>query len=447
MKVNKLSDFGYAFQIKLIAALFKDKLFLQQISDILDSSYFESEANIIILDIIKDYYREYNSLPTIEAMKVKIIEMDNELLKKSIADNIKEAFKEMEAEDLDFVKEKALEFCKNQEIKKAIIESVELLNRGDYDSIKVKVDNAMKAGVEKDVGHEYAEHIDERYLESVRNTVTTGWDAIDDIADGGLGKGELGVMVAPAGIGKSWALVNVGANAIRAGLNVIHYTLELNAAYVGLRYDSVFTGIQAQELKYNIDEVKKKVETLKGDLIVKYYPTKAATVNTISAHIQRCMAHGKKPDLIIVDYADLLRGHGKEVRLELGNIYEDLRGLAGEYEIPVWTASQANRSALEDDIIGAEKIAESYSKIMTADFVLSLSRKIEDKLANTGRWHVIKNRFGPDGITFPSKMNASNGQIDIYVDTSIQGKETTKEMDNHNEYLRKMMKKKFDEMN
>ena len=159
------------------------------------------------------------------------------------------------------------------------------------------------------------------------------------------------------------------------------------------------------------------------------------------------MAHGKKPDLIIVDYADLLRGHGKEIRHELGNIYEDLRGLAGEYEIPVWTASQANRSALEDDIIGAEKIAESYSKIMTADFVLSLSRKIEDKLANTGRWHVIKNRFGPDGITFPSKMNASNGQIDIYVDTSIQGKETTKEMDNHNEYLRKMMKKKFDEMN
>ena len=305
----------------------------------------------------------------------------------------------------------------------------------------------IKAGVEKDVGHEYNIHIDERYEESVRNTCTTGWDAIDDIADGGLGRGELGVMVAPAGIGKSWALVNIGANAVKAGLNVIHYTLELNAAYVGLRYDAVFTGISAQDLKYNLEDVKKKVGGLKGDLIVKYYPTKSATVNTLSAHIQRCMANGKKPDLVIVDYADLLRGHGKEVRHELGNIYEDLRGLAGEYEIPVWTASQANRSALEDDIIGAEKIAESYSKIMTADFVLSLSRKIEDKLANTGRWHVIKNRFGPDGITFPSKMNASNGQIDIYVDTSIQGKETTKEMDNHNEYLRKMMKKKFDEMN
>jgi replicative DNA helicase len=447
MKVNKLSDFGYSFQIKLISALFKDKVFLQQIIDILDSSYFDSEANIVILDMIKDYFSEYKNAPTLEAMKIKIVEMDNDLLKKTIAENIKAAFANLDAEDLDFVKEKALEFCKNQEIKKAIVSSVELLNNGDYESIKALVDNALKAGLERNVGHEYKTSVEERYLESVRNTVKTQWEAIDDIADGGLGKGELGVFVAPAGIGKSWALVNVGAAAAKAGLNVIHYTLELNEAYVGLRYDSVMTGIAAQELKYNIEEVKKNVENIKGNLIVKYFPTKGATVNTIASHIERCRANGFPPDMIIVDYADLLRGKGKEVRLELGNIYEDLRGLAGEHEIPVWTASQANRSALEDDIIGAEKIAESYSKIMTADFVVSLSRKIEDKIAGTGRWHVIKNRFGPDGITFPSKMNASNGKIDIYVDTSIQGKETTKEMDNHNEYLRKMMKKKFDEMN
>jgi hypothetical protein len=397
--------------------------------------------------MIKDYFSEYKNAPTLEAMKIKIVEMDNDLLKKTIAENIKAAFANLDAEDLDFVKEKALEFCKNQEIKKAIVSSVELLNNGDYESIKALVDNALKAGLERNVGHEYKTSVEERYLESVRNTVKTQWEAIDDIADGGLGKGELGVFVAPAGIGKSWALVNVGAAAAKAGLNVIHYTLELNEAYVGLRYDSVMTGIAAQELKYNIEEVKKNVENIKGNLIVKYFPTKGATVNTIASHIERCRANGFPPDMIIVDYADLLRGKGKEVRLELGNIYEDLRGLAGEHEIPVWTASQANRSALEDDIIGAEKIAESYSKIMTADFVVSLSRKIEDKIAGTGRWHVIKNRFGPDGITFPSKMNASNGKIDIYVDTSIQGKETTKEMDNHNEYLRKMMKKKFDEMN
>ena len=155
---------------------------------------------------------------------------------------------------------------------------------------------------------------------------------------------------------------------------------------------------------------------------------------------------GIVPDLVIVDYADLLSGKGRERRIELGNIYEDLRGLAGEQNLPIWTASQANRSSLTDDVIGAEKIAEDYSKIMTADFVISLSRKIEDKLAGTGRWHVIKNRFGPDGITFPSKMNASNGMIEIYQENSLEGKETRTDMNNHNEFLRKMLKNKFEEM-
>ena len=323
------------------------------------------------------------------------------------------------------------------------MESVDLLARGEYDQIKMRIDDAMKAGLERAIGHEYIDHVEERYLESVRNTITTGWEIVDDIADGGLGKGELGVFVAPSGIGKSWALVNVGAAAVKAGLNVIHYTLELNEAYVGLRYDAVLSGIQAQELKYHIEEVKDIVGKLKGKLIVKYYPTKGGTVNTLASHIEKCRMQGFDPDLVIVDYADLLRGHGKEVRHELGNIYEDLRGLAGEHEIPVWTASQANRSALSDDIIGAEKIAESYAKIMTADLVISLSRKIEDKLANTGRWHIIKNRFGQDGITFPSKMNASNGQIDIHAPDSLDGQDVQKDMDNHSEYLRKVLKSKY----
>jgi hypothetical protein len=120
--------------------------------------------------------------------------------------------------------------------------------------------------------------------------------------------------------------------------------------------------------------------------------------------------------------------------------------MAGEYEVPVWTASQANRSALEEDVIGAEKIAESYGKVMVADFVISLSRKVQDKLAGTGRWHVIKNRFGPDGITLPSKMNTSSGQINIYADTSVQGKDAQKQMDNGNELARKMLARKFQEI-
>jgi len=396
---NKLSEYGYSFQIKILTCLFTDKAFLQQIIDILESKFFENDANRFIVDIVKEYFNEYKAPPTKEVLKVKVTEIDNDVLKKTVVEHLKDVYRYIGAEDLDFVKQQTLDFCKNQNLKGAIIQSVELLKDGEYDAIKNLIDTAMKAGSERNIGHEYMDNIDERYEESVRNTITTGWEVIDELADGGLGKGELGVMVAPAGIGKSWALVNVAANAVKAGKTVLHYTLELNEAYVGLRYDSVFTGIAAQNLKYNIDDVKEKLKTIKGNLVVKYYPTKGASVNTISSHIEKCKMQGIKPDLVIVDYADLLRGTGKtsELRIQLGNIYEDLRGLAGEQEIPVWTASQANRSALQEDVIQADKIAESYSKIMTADFVVSLSRKIEDKVDGTGRWHVIKNRFGPDG--------------------------------------------------
>ena len=444
---DRLSSYGYAFQIKVITGLLVDRGFLQQISDIMIPSYFESDANNWIVETILEYFNEYKASPTLEVMKVKLEKVEHELLKTQVVEHLKDAWKYTEATDLQYIKDQALDFCKNQEIKRAILASVELLKNGDYEGIKHAVDDALKAGADKDIGHDYMVEIDERYTDAVRDVQPTPWDVINELTDGGLGKGELGVMVAPAGIGKSWALMNVGADLIKKGKTVVHYTLELNEAYVGLRYDSVITGIANQNLKHYKEDIKEQLSKIKGELIIKHYPTKSVGVMGIRAHIEKCIMQGKKPDVVIVDYADLLRGHGQEKRHELEGIYEDLRGMAGEYEIPVWTASQANRSALEDDIIGAEKIAESYSKIMIADFVLSLSRKIEDKLANTGRWHVIKNRFGPDGITFPSKMNASNGQIDIYVDTSIQGKETTKEMDNHNEYLRKMMKKKFDEMN
>ena len=406
---DRLSSYGYSFQIKVITALFTDKGFLQQIADILVPKYFESDANEWIVQTILDYHKEYKASATLEVMKVKLHEVEDDVLKTQIKEHLKDAWKYTEATDLDFIKQQALDFCKNQEIKKAILSSVELLKIGKYDDIKTAIDKALKSGGDKEIGHDYMADIDERYTESVRFTKETPWDIVNELTSGGLGKGELGVFVAPAGIGKSWGLINIGAHAVKKGMTVIHYTLELNAAYVGLRYDSVVTGIANQNLKHYQDQVKSDLAKLDGKLVIKYYPTKK--------------------------------------RHELEGIYEDLRGLAGEYEVPVWTASQANRSALEEDVIGAEKIAESYGKVMVADFVISLSRKVQDKLAGTGRWHVIKNRFGPDGITLPSKLNTSTGQINIYADTSLQGKDAKKQMENGNELARKMLAQKFKEIN
>ena len=196
-----------------------------------------------------------------------------------------------------------------------------------------------------------------------------------------------------------------------------------------------------------MEDVKKSVENVPGDLVVKHYPTKTASVTSLKAHMDKMTLQGKKPDVVIVDYADLLRGPSKEKRHEeLEEIIEDLRGMAGEYEVPVFTASQINRSGAEDDIITGTKIAGSFSKMMTADFVVSLARKIEDKLAGTGRWHVIKNRFGPDGMTFPSKANFSTGQIHIYNEDSISGQQTKKEMKSGESLVRKELAQKYKEM-
>ena len=444
---DKLSEYGYGFQVKVIAAMFTDRSFLQQIADIIQSDYFESDANSWLLEIILTHFREYKSPPSKDVLKVKVTEIDNDILKTAILEQLKEVFRYMESDDLSFVKDEILKFCKNQEIKRAIMDSVGLLKMGNYDEIKTKIDGAMKAGADTNIGLDYKANIAARYAEASRQTITTGWDVVDDLMDGGLAPGELGVVMAPAGIGKSWMLINIGANAMRAGHTVIHYTLELNENYVGQRYDSVLTGINAQTLKHHQDTVQEKMNSLRGDLIVKYFPTKSVGVMGIKAHLEKTIMLGKTPALVIVDYGDLLKINAKKDKHEaLEELYEELRGMAGEYDIPVWTASQAGRSALEEDIIEADKIASSYGKVMVADFLMSLSRKVEDKMSGTGRGHVIKNRFGPDGITLPSKINTNNGQFQFFEPQTAQGKQTTQTMKTGENIMKQNLAQKFKDL-
>ena len=439
---STLSQFGHVFQAKIISSLLSDKKFIQTICDILEPEYFDSDANKWLAKEIRDYFFEYKTSPTLEVMKVKIDDIENEVLQVSVVDNLKESWRNVNSTDLQFVQEQTLEFCRNQVMKNAIMDSVDLIEVGQYDQIKKLVDEAMKAGSDRDLGHDYIDGIEERLTKSTRDTVKTGWDPIDEVMDGGLGAGELGVVVAPAGIGKTWCLQSMGASAVKNGLNVVHYTLELNQNYVGLRYDTIFSGVPTANIKFYQDDVKKKIDQLKGTLLIKYFPTKSATVQTLAAHLSQIEIQGTKPDLVLVDYADILKGMGSEKRHVLENIYEDLRGLAGEIECPIWTASQANRSSLEEDVIDATKVAEAYSKVMIADFVVSVSRKVEDKIANTGRFQVIKNRFGYDGVTYPSQINTNIGKIEVFESTSSGGVDAQGKMDNSQEFMRKTLAEK-----
>jgi len=445
---DALTKYGSAFQTKIITCLLADQDFAVTVYDMIKPELFDTEANQWLVRQIKEYYYEYKVTPTLSALKVKINEVSSELLRDSIVDKLREVTKNIEAPDLEFVKNETTIFCKNQMLKEAIIKSVDLIQTGRYDEIKRVVDNAMRAGTHRDVGLNYLKDFDSILADIARDTIESGWEPVDYIMDGGLAGGELGVVVAPSGIGKSWFLQALGVNALKAGKNVVHYTLELNQAYVGMRYATIFSEVPVANIKDNKEHVKEIItKQCKGELLIKYFPTRAATVQTLHTHLKTIELMGHEPDLILVDYADLLRGMGLKndaaVRHILGDIYEDLRGMSGEFQIPIWTASQSNRSSLEDEIIGAEKIAESYAKIMTADFVMSLSRKIEDKIANTGRVHVIKNRFGPDGMTYPTTMNTSIGKIDIYDSSSITGQAVQKKQDNGSEYTRKLLAKKY----
>jgi replicative DNA helicase len=446
--VDNLAKYGSSFQTKAIAAILQTPDFLAQYIDVVNPNYFEAEGHRWIVTKTLDYFTTYKKLPPLEFFKAELVEEENETLRVDVVGQLRNVFERIKDSDLDYVKDRLLDFGKTQTLKTAILRSVDYLNSGDYDGIKSIVDRAMRAGQPKNIGHDWKKDVHVRLSKLARNVVPTGFKPIDELMNGGLAGGELGVIVAPSGIGKSWGLSAIGANALKIGKNVIHYTLELNESYVGIRYDTIFSGIEPAKIPDNPAVVEKITQQIQGEIIIKFYPAKSITVHAISAHVQQLNALGFYPDVIIVDYADLLRSTEKaDARYqELGAIYEQLRCLAGELNVPIWTASQSQRSSIQDDVIQADKIAESYSKVMTADFLMSMSRKLEDKVNNTGRVHIMKNRFGPDGMTFPMIMNPAKGILEIYDENSSQGILLRKQMQAGEADVKRDLAKRFRQM-
>ena len=202
MAESTLTTFGPTFQQKVLASLLTNQKFLQVIHDILEPVYFDSDANKWLAKVIRDYFVKYKVTPTLEVLKIEIQKVDSDVRQTSIIAGLKEVWQHRKSTDLEFIQAKVLDFCRNQVLKQAIIDSVQLIEDGNYDGVKVKIDTAMKAGVEKDLGHIYKEGIEERLTQSARTVIATPWDSVNALMDGGLGKGELGVIVAAPGIGK-----------------------------------------------------------------------------------------------------------------------------------------------------------------------------------------------------------------------------------------------------
>ena len=451
MTLQSIDEYGPSFQMKVISSLLTHKEFLQNINDVLSDEYFSNPAHKWIINQIIQYYENYHTTISMDILKVEMKKMDNEVLKVSVKEQLREAYK-ADIEDLEYVQLEFSTFCKNQQLKKALLSSVDLLKAGDYDSIKYMIESAMKAGQDKNIGHEYKKDTESRYREDHRTIVPTPWDQINELIQGGLGNGDLGLIFGNPGGGKSWTLVALGGHAVKMGYNVIHYTLELSESYTGRRYDAFFTGTSVDQLEKHKAEVETLTANLPGELIIREYPMGKTTINTIESHIKKVIDLGIQPDLILIDYIDLLSTRKRNVdrKGEIDDIYTSTKGLARELNIPIWSVSQVNRAGAKDDIIEGDKAAGSYDKMMITDLSLSLSRKKEDKVNGTGRLHIMKNRYGMDGLTFQVDVNTSNGHISIgdhydeEADTVAPKKQSN---DNFDDLDKKMLANKFFELN
>jgi len=411
------SKYGKSFQEKLCMVILDDRAFADQIEEVLDINFLELNYLKLFLTKVFSYREKYGVHPSRDIMKT-ILRSDLDAENELTAKQVREFYVRSQITDLtdvEYIKDTSLDFCKKQNLKSAMVKSIGLLQNSSYDEISQVINDSLKLGMDNDEGYDWKKDFEERFKPRYRNPISTGWDLIDNISKGGLGQKELGVVIAPTGAGKSMVLVHLGTQALKAGKTVVHYTLELQDTVIGSRYDSCLTKVPLGNLMSFKEKIYEEVQDIEGRLIVKEYPTKSATTHTIKTHLEKLKMRNINVDMIIVDYADLLRPvrSQREKRNELETIYEELRGIASEMECPIWTASQTNRSGLNAEVITMEAISEAFNKCFVSDFIFTVSRTVDDKVANSGRVFVAKNRNGPDGLVFPIFMDTSTVSIKV----------------------------------
>lgn len=426
--IAHFQSYGKHFQEKVFQGLLTDHSWASQMLEVMLPDFFELRYLTYLCEKYFGYFSKYRSFPTgnllITIIRDDLADDHDVLLKEQIVDYLQRMKMDPDMGDIQYVKDKALDFCKRQAFKEALEQAVELIGDDKYESVVNLMKSAVSVGMSNTVGHDFFADCEARFVKSNRVVVPTGLSRLDahDILRGGLGKGELGVVTANTGVGKSHWLVAMGAEAMRHGKNVIHYTFELSEEAVGLRYDSNLAKIPSNEIQDRKDEVLEKYEDMDlGGLIIKEYPTGTASILTIKNHIDKLLLRDFKPALIVIDYADIMRSTRQfdSMRHELKLIYEELRNLAMELNIPVWTASQANRDSANSDIVGLENMSEAYSKAMVADVVVSLSRKATEKATGAGRLFVAKNRAGRDGLLFPINIDTARSRFTVLDESTL----------------------------
>jgi replicative DNA helicase len=446
------SKYGKGFQEKIFQSLMTDKEWATQMVEVMDPSFFDVRYLQFLSEKFFNYFTQYKCFPSlgllVTIIRDDLTDSDDAILRDQIVQFLHRIKSSTDLADLAFVKDKTLDFCRKQAFKEALEQAVDLIQTEKFDSVVTLMKNAVSVGLPSSAGHDFFEDAEARFIKINRQVCPTGLARLDarDILRGGLGRGEIGVVTANTGVGKSHWLVAMGANAMRAGKNVLHYTLELTEHAVGLRYDSNLCNIASNDVQDCKEEVFKRYEEIElGRLIIKEYPTGSASSITIRNHIEKLMLKGFTPSVIIIDYADILRSTKSydSLRHELKLIYEELRNLAMDLGVPIWTASQANRDSANSDIVGLENMAEAYGKAMVADVVVSISRKAEEKSTGSGRLFIAKNRAGRDGLVFPIHIDTSRSKFEIIDENALSLNEAVRQSSSD---VKELLRKKWREV-
>jgi len=419
---DDFSRYGKHFQETLAFLLLRDRTFCDRMSEVIKEDYFETKYLKVFSNILLSYREKYKTHPSIDTMTTLLrtapeIEVETEVVQKQVREFFARAYTENIADDAQYVMDTAIDFCRRQIVKEAMLKSIKLVQTSSFDEVSKVLNDALKAGGDQDDTYDYLLDLEKRFEENARSCISTGWKPVDVILGGGIAKQELTIVLARTNVGKSFVLVHLGAQALLTDLDVAHYCLEMSAENTALRYDSLLTDIPMNDLKSEKEVVRGIVSNIKGKLVLKTYPTKSATTQTIRNHLERLKMRGFKPDVVVVDYGDLLKSlhPSKEaVRHDLSSIFEELRQIAQIYDCAVVTASQSNRSASSDDLVTMESIAESYGKVWCADTVLSLSRNQQEMETNSGRLYIAKSRSGRANVVFQAFIDWSRAKIQVF---------------------------------
>jgi replicative DNA helicase len=408
--MNKNFDYlGNTFQLQLINQLITDKEFAQSIIDVLEASYFDNKYFKLIVQMIREYHSKYQSSPNFETLEqIAKTEISQELVLKIVVDTIKQV-QDAPFEGSPFVQEKALKFCKQQELQKAMDRAQKIINQGDfesYDQVEGMVREALQVG-ERETGiTEVFSGLDDVLNDDFRHPIPMGITGIDRLLKGGLAKGEIGVILAPTGVGKTTLMTKIANSAFNMGYNVLQIFFEDNPKIIQRKHFTIWTGIEPDNLSIRREEVISKVDEIKNTmpnkLILKKLPSDTITMNQIKNQVRKMIADGTKIDMITLDYIDCVVPENvktDEWKAE-GSVMRHFEAMCHELEIAGWTTTQGNRSSISSEVVTTDQMGGSIKKAQVGHVIISVAKTLQQKEMKLATIAITKSRLGQDGIVF-----------------------------------------------